>query len=96
MRYTNVQELHDKTAEILKQSENNTVIITENGKPKAVLTALTEEDLIDYQLENSPEFIAELNEAQKEYETKGGISLEEFLKSERFENKDMFKPEGLT
>jgi prevent-host-death family protein len=54
MKFANVRELKNKTSEILRNAEKEAVIITSNGKPRAIVTAISEEDFEDYLLEKSP------------------------------------------
>lgn len=79
MKFANVRELKNKTSEILRQAEKEAVIITSRGKPRAVVTALSEEDFEDYLLERTPDLIDILAEAREEYRTQGGITIEEYL-----------------
>jgi prevent-host-death family protein len=79
MKFANVRELKNKTSEILRKAEKETVIITSRGKPKAMVTAISEEDFEDYLIERTPELIDALEEAAKEYARKGGITLENYI-----------------
>jgi prevent-host-death family protein len=81
MKFANVRELKNKTSEILRKAEKEAVIITSNGKPRALITAISEEDFEDYLLEKSPKLIEALEEARREYRVKGGISLDDYLTS---------------
>ena len=81
MKFANVRELKNKTSEILRNAEKEAVIITSNGKPRALITAISEEDFADYLLEKSPGLIEILEEARKEYRVKGGVPLDEYLTS---------------
>ncbi len=81
MKFANVRELKNKTSEILRNAEKEAVIITSNGKPRALITAISEEDFADYLLEKSPGLIEMLEEARKEYHTKGGVPLDEYMTS---------------
>ena len=83
MKFANVRELKNKTSEILRKAEKEAVIITSKGKPRAILTAISEEDFEDYLLEQSPELSDILAEARKEYILKGGITLEDYLSSRK-------------
>ena len=38
MNFANVRELKNKTSEILRNAEKEAVIITSNGKPRAIVT----------------------------------------------------------
>lgn len=81
MKFANVRELKNKTSEILRKAEKEAIIITSNGKPRALITAISEEDFEDYLLEKSPKLIEALEEARREYRVKGGISLDDYLTS---------------
>lgn len=79
MKFANVRELKNKTSEILRSAEKEAVIITSNGKPRAIITAISEEDFEDYLLEKSVALQDTLAEAQAEYRSKGGVALEDYL-----------------
>lgn len=79
MKFANVRELKNKTSEILRKAEKEAVIITSKGKPRAIVTAISEEDFEDYFLERSPALLDILEEASEEYAAKGGVTLEEYL-----------------
>jgi len=83
MKFANVRELKNKTSEILRKAEKEAVIITSKGKPRALVTAISEEDFEDYLLENNPDLLDVLEEARKEYVSKGGITLEEYLSNRK-------------
>ena len=53
MKFANVRELKNKTSEILRRAEKEAVIITSKGKPRAIVTAISEEDFEDYLLEKA-------------------------------------------
>ncbi|OGW34854.1 MAG: hypothetical protein A2088_04390 [Nitrospirae bacterium GWD2_44_7] len=79
MKFANVRELKNKTSEILRNAEKEAVIITSKGKPRAVVTAISEEDFEDYLLEKSVALQDMLAESQAEYHSKGGLTLENYL-----------------
>jgi len=79
MKFANVRELKNKTSEILRKAEKEAVIITSKGKPRAIITAISEEDFDDYLLEQSPELLDILEEARMEYIHKGGVTLKDYL-----------------
>jgi prevent-host-death family protein len=55
MRFVSVRELKATPSELLRlAAKGETVVIASRGKPKAVLRAISEEELEDYILENSP------------------------------------------
>jgi prevent-host-death family protein len=79
MKFANVRELKNKTSEILRSAEKEAVIITSKGKPRAIVTAISEEDFEDYLLERSPKLMDVLAEAQAEYLSSGGVKLDDYV-----------------
>ena len=55
------------------------VIITYRGKPAASITALREEDLEDFVLENSPIIQKKIVDAQKDIQAGKVVPLKEYL-----------------
>jgi len=83
VKFANVRELKNKTSEILRKAEKEDVVITSQGKPRAIITAVTEEDFEDYLLEHSPAFLNALEKARGEYLRKGGVSVSRYVKSRK-------------
>ncbi len=83
MKFSNVRELKNKTSEILRKAEKEDVVITSQGKPRAIIQGITEEDFEDYMLERSPAFLTALEEARAEYLEKGGIALGTYIKNRK-------------
>jgi len=80
MRVANTVELKNKTNEILKEvMKGSPVIITYRGKPAASLTLLTEDELEDFILENSPKVKKMIAEAKKDIQKGKVVSLDEYL-----------------
>lgn len=77
MKFVSVRELRLETPLVLKRvSRGQKVIITNRGKPQAVLLKLTEDDIENLVLTH-PSFLGEVEAARREYEAKGGIPIEE-------------------
>ncbi len=83
MKFANVRELKNKTSEILRKAQEGDVIITSRGKPRAIITAITEEDFDEYLLERSPAFQKALEAGRREYLKKGGVSAQKYLKKRK-------------
>ena len=83
MKFANVRELKNKTSAILSKAEKEPVVITSRGKPRAIITGISEDDFEDYLLEQSPALQDALQEAAREYARKGGITLEDYLTSRK-------------
>ena len=70
MKVTNTVGLKNKTNEILREvMKGNPVIITYRGKPAASLAPLTEDDLEDFILENSPKIRKMVLQAEKDIQS---------------------------
>lgn len=80
MRFAGIKELKHSTMDILKEAENEDIIITAYGKPVAILHHITDEDLSDYLMENDPAFKNRIEEAFTEYQVKGGASADAIIK----------------
>ncbi len=82
MRVANTVELKNKTNEILREvMKGKPVIITYRGKPAASLTPLTEDELEDFILENSPRIKKMIAEAEKDIQRGRIASLDKYLAS---------------
>ena len=80
MKVTNTVGLKNKTNQILREvMKGEPVIITYRGKPAASLTPLTEDDLEDFILENSPKIRKMIAEADKDIQEGRVTSLEDYL-----------------
>jgi prevent-host-death family protein len=80
MKVTNTVGLKNKTNEILREvMKGNPVIITYRGKPAASLTPLSEDDLEDFILENSPKIRRMIEQGEKELREGKITSLEDYL-----------------
>jgi prevent-host-death family protein len=82
MKVTNTVGLKNETNKLLKEvMRGNPVIITYRGKPAASLTPLTEDDLEDFILENSPKIRKLISQAEKDIEQGKFVSLDDYLKA---------------
>lgn len=80
MKFLNIRDLRLKTPSVLKGVERGEkYIITNHGKPQAVLLHLTEDEIEDL-VYKQPEFMAQIEESRKEYGKKGGLPLREARK----------------
>lgn len=80
MKTATVRELKAKLSRYLKASESEDILITSHGKPKAVLRALSEDNLEDYIIANSPTIKKKIENAYKDYLKHGGVSLDKIVK----------------
>ena len=77
MKFVNVAEAKAKFSEILKKSEKEDVIITNRGKPTAIIQGLREEDLEDFIITHSKKIRKQMDEAWEAYEKGDIITLKE-------------------
>lgn len=63
------------------------VLITSHGKPVAVLYGLVEEDLEDYVLSRHEGLRQSIEDADRDYQKRGGVPLAEALKQLKKEGK---------
>jgi prevent-host-death family protein len=76
VQFVNMQELKNRTSEVVRRASRGDVIVTSRGKPTIVIHAVNEEELEDYLLAHSPKFLKSLQSSYREYQRKGGGALE--------------------
>jgi prevent-host-death family protein len=80
MRFVNVRELKAKSSELLRlAARGEMVVIASRGKPTAVLRAISEEELEDYILENSPRVKRMVAEGDRDRRAGRVTSLERYI-----------------
>jgi prevent-host-death family protein len=73
-----LSKVKDQLSEYLRVAETEEVIITRHGKPAGVLVGFaTEEDWLDYKLENDPRFLARVAAARKSLREGKGVRIED-------------------
>jgi len=84
MRVANTVELKNKTNELLREvMKGNPLIITYRGKPAASILPLSEDDLEDFIIENSPSIRKKILKAQEDLKAGRVISLDEYLSTQK-------------
>src|SRR5947209_20547144 len=79
MKVASVADVKARLSAYLKESQEGPVVVTENGKPVAVLLAVTDEDELErLVLAHSPKFQAILEKCRREIEETGGIPHDVF------------------
>ena len=80
MRLVSVRQLKATPSEFLRlAAKGETVVIASRGKPAAVLRAISEEELEDYILENSPRVKKLVAEADRDRRAGRVTSLEKYI-----------------
>ena len=80
MKFVNVAEAKTKFSEILKKSEREDIIITNRGKPTAIIQGLKEEDLEDFIIAHSKKIKKRMDEAWEAYKKGDTVNLSEMKK----------------
>ena len=87
MKIASVADVKARLSAYLKESEEGPVIVTRNGKPGAVLLAVTDEDELErLVLAHSPKFQAILEKSHRQIDKTGGIPHDEFWREVEMEN----------
>lgn len=83
MKVVNTLELKNKTNKLLREvMKGNPLIITYRGKPAASILPLTEDDLEDFIIENSPTILKKIRKAEEDIRAGRVVSLDEYLSSQ--------------
>jgi prevent-host-death family protein len=89
MKIASVADVKARLSAYLKESQEGPVIVTRNGKPVAVLLAVTdEEELERLVLAHSPKFQAILAKSGRQINETGGIPHDRFWCEVEAENGD--------
>ncbi len=80
MKIVNENELKNNLSEYLKILEHEDVIVTFEGKPKAILKLMAEDDWEDYVIAYHPDIRASIQQAQQEIQEGKFIDLDTFIK----------------
>jgi antitoxin (DNA-binding transcriptional repressor) of toxin-antitoxin stability system len=78
MKKITLAEVEDDFAKYLHLAEEEEVVITRGGKPAGLLIGFkSEEDWLDWELENDPRFLRRIEAARRDLQQNGGVRLEE-------------------
>ena len=84
MRVANTVDLKNKTNQLLREvMKGNPLIITYRGKPAASILPLSEDDLEDFIIENSPSIRKKILKAEEDMKAGRVISLDEYLSTQK-------------
>ena len=77
MKKIALSEVKDDLSRYLHFAEKEQVIITRHGKPAGILIGFkTEDDWLDFRLENDPRFLQRIEKARDNIKAGKGIRLE--------------------
>jgi len=78
MKKVALSEVKDELSRYLRVAEKEEVVITRHGKPAGIRIGFgSEEDWIDYRIENDPQFLARIHEARDSIRKGNGIRIED-------------------
>ncbi|VAW31848.1 RelB/StbD replicon stabilization protein (antitoxin to RelE/StbE) [hydrothermal vent metagenome] len=82
MKQVPLSEVKDHLSEYLRQSEEETIVITRHGKPAGILTGFaSEDDWFEYRLEHDPRFLARIASARESLQSGAGTKIEDIPES---------------
>src|SRR6266540_2289705 len=89
MKIASVADVKARFSAYLKESQEGPVIVTRNGKPVAVLLAVTDEDELErLVLAHSPRFQALLDKSRRQIDETGGIPHDAFWREVEAESRE--------
>ena len=78
VRRVPLSEIKDDLSRFLREAEGEEIVITRNGKPAGVLIGFaSEDDWLDYLLENDPRFLRRIEQARSSVREGRGTRIEE-------------------
>ncbi len=78
MRRVPLSEIKDDLSRFLREAEIEEIVITRNGKPAGVLIGFaSEDDWLDYRLENDRRFLRRIEHARKSMRSGRGVRIED-------------------
>lgn len=77
VREVPLSEVKDDLSHLLREAENEDIVITRHGKPAGLLIGFkSEDDWFEYRLENDPRFLRRIAKARKSLRAGRGVKLE--------------------
>ena len=78
MKEVPLSEIKDDLSRFLREAEKREIVITRHGKPASILIGFeSEDDWLDYKLENDPRFLERVEQARKSLRAGRGTRLED-------------------
>jgi len=78
MKEVPLSEIKDDLSRFLREAEKREIVITRHGKPAGILIGFeSEDDWLDYKLENDPRFLECVEQARKSLRAGRGTRLED-------------------
>jgi prevent-host-death family protein len=78
MKQVPLNEVKNELSRYLRKAEKEGIVITRHGRPAAVLIGFaSEDDWLEYRLENDPRFLRRVAQARRHIAAGQGIPLDE-------------------
>lgn len=78
VKHVPLSEVKDDLSRFLREAEKQEIVITRHGKPAGVLIRFeSEEDWIEYRLQNDPRFLDRIERARQSLQAGRGTKLED-------------------
>jgi prevent-host-death family protein len=78
VRRVPLSKIKDDLSRFLREAESEEIVITRKGKPAGMLIGFgSEEDWLDYRLENDPRFPRRIEQARKSLQAGRGVRIED-------------------
>lgn len=78
MKTIPLSELKDDLSRFLREAEKEDIVVTRHGKPAGLLVGFaSEDDWLDYRLENDPGFLERISAARESLRSGKGRKLED-------------------
>lgn len=92
MKIVPLNEVKNRFSTYLELSKREDIVVTKNGRPAAILHAVTDENIEDYLFESDPRFIARIEALRREFQRQGGTSLADVRKELRVPTSQRGRP----
>jgi prevent-host-death family protein len=80
MKTIALSEIKDQFSKFLRLAEKEEIVIMRHGKPAGVLVGFkSEDDWLDYRIENDPRFLKRIASARRSLREGKGIRIEDFV-----------------
>jgi len=80
MKTVALSEIKDQFSKFLRLAEKEEIVIMRHGKPAGVLVGFkSEDDWLDYRIENDPRFLKRIASARRSLREGKGIRIEDFV-----------------
>jgi prevent-host-death family protein len=78
VRRVPISEIKDDLSRFLREAEGEGIVITRNGKPTGSLIGFgSENDWLDYRLEDDPRFLRRIEQARNSLRAGRGVRIED-------------------